>query len=50
MKCKCNAQDEDEYIVDLEGEKILSPGPDGKVGTEDDISLPINPAVLWWGD
>lgn len=37
-----------EYIVDVEGKKIFSPGPDGKAGTEDDISLPINPAVLGW--
>ncbi len=38
----------EEYIVDVDGKKILSPGPDGKVGTEDDIYLPINPAVLGW--
>jgi len=38
----------DEYIVDGSGKKIFSPGPDGKVGTKDDISLPINPAVLGW--
>jgi len=38
----------DEYIVDVEGKKIFSPGPDGKTGTKDDISLPINPEVLGW--
>ena len=36
----------DEYIIDIENKKIFSPGPDGKNGTEDDISLPINPEVL----
>jgi hypothetical protein len=35
-----------EYIIDIENKKIFSPGPDGKNGTEDDISLPINPEVL----
>jgi hypothetical protein len=40
----------DEYIVDIEGKKILSPGPDGQVGTDDDIELPINPSVLQWPD
>lgn len=38
----------DEYIVDVENKKILSPGPDGEVGTNDDIALPINPEVLGW--
>jgi hypothetical protein len=38
----------DEYIVDIENKKILSPGPDGEVGTNDDIALPINPEVLGW--
>ena len=38
----------DEYIVDVENRKILSPGPDGKVGTKDDIELAINPQVLGW--
>ena len=38
----------DEYIVDVENKKILSPGPDGKAGTKDDIMLPINPGVLGW--
>ena len=38
----------DEYIVDIEDKKILSPGPDGEVGTNDDIALPINPEVLGW--
>lgn len=38
----------DEYVVDLEGKKIFSPGPDHKAGTKDDISLPINPDVLRW--
>jgi hypothetical protein len=36
----------DEYIIDIENKRIFSPGPDGKNGTEDDISLPINPEVL----
>ena len=36
----------DEYIIDIENKKILSPGPDEKVGTDDDIFLPINPQVL----
>jgi hypothetical protein len=36
----------DEYIIDIENKKILSPGPDQKVGTDDDIFLPINPQVL----
>ena len=40
----------DEYIVDIEGKKIFSPGPDGRAGTKDDISLPINPAFLGWGN
>ncbi|MHC4867665.1 MAG: hypothetical protein ACYTEX_26645 [Planctomycetota bacterium] len=40
----------DEYIVDIEGKKIFSPGPDGEVGTDDDIALPINPSVLQWPD
>jgi len=38
----------DEYIVDVENKKILSPGPDGKADTRDDIELPINPEVLGW--
>jgi hypothetical protein len=38
----------DEYIVDVENKKILSPGPDGEVGTKDDIWLAINPEVLGW--
>jgi len=38
----------DEYIVDIENKKILSPGPDGKAGTKDDIKLRINPEVLGW--
>ncbi len=40
----------DEYIVDIENKKILSPGPDGKVDTQDDIELRINPEVLGWGN
>jgi hypothetical protein len=40
----------DEYIVDVKGNKIFSPGPDGKANTKDDISLPINPEVLGWSD
>lgn len=38
----------DEYIVDIANKKILSPGPDGKVDTKDDIYLEINPEVLGW--
>jgi len=38
----------DEYIVDIENKKILSPGPDGKTDTKDDITLPINPELLGW--
>ena len=38
----------DEYIVDVEGKKIFSPGPDGKPGTKDDIMLSINPELLGW--
>ena len=38
----------DKYIVDLEGKKIFSPGPDERGGTKDDISFPINPDVLDW--
>ncbi|MBN2314556.1 MAG: DUF4190 domain-containing protein [Sedimentisphaerales bacterium] len=38
----------DEYIVDVENKKIFSPGPDGKVGTKDDIKLRISPEVLGW--
>ncbi|MCK4292011.1 MAG: DUF4190 domain-containing protein [Planctomycetes bacterium] len=38
----------DEYIVDVQGKKIFSPGPDGKIDTKDDIELPINPEVLGW--
>jgi len=40
----------DEYIVDVENKRILSPGPDGKADTKDDITLPINPEVLGWRD
>jgi hypothetical protein len=40
----------DEYIVDVENWKIFSPGPDGKVETNDDIMLRINPEVLGWRD
>lgn len=38
----------DEYIIDVEKERIFSPGPDGKIDTEDDIKLLINPDVLKW--
>ncbi|NOR66368.1 MAG: hypothetical protein GQ528_03320 [Woeseiaceae bacterium] len=38
----------DEYIVDIDNKKILSPGPDGKSDTKDDITLPINPELLGW--
>lgn len=37
-----------EYIVDVENRKVFSPGPDGKTGTKDDITLPINPELLGW--
>ncbi len=33
----------DEYIIDTDKKKILSPGPDSKINTEDDITLTINP-------
>ncbi len=36
----------DEYIIDVEKEKIFSPGPDGIPYTKDDIPLPINPKAL----
>jgi hypothetical protein len=36
----------DKYIVDIEKKRIYSPGPDGLAFTEDDIWLPIEPAVL----
>jgi len=36
----------DEYIVDVENQKIFSPGPDGKANTKDDIKLLINPEVF----
>lgn len=36
----------DEYIIDIEKRLILSPGPDGEIGTKDDIKLPINPELL----
>jgi hypothetical protein len=36
----------DEYIIDVNDKKIVSPGPDCKIGTDDDITLPINPEVL----
>ncbi len=36
----------EEYIVDCEGEKIFSPGPDGESYTDDDIYLLISPKVL----
>lgn len=35
-----------EYIVDVEKKIIFSVGPDEEAYTDDDISLPINPAVL----
>ena len=38
----------DEYIVDVENDKIFSPGPDSKADTRDDIILRINPEVLGW--
>lgn len=37
---------EDHYHVDLMNRIIYSVGPDGKAFTRDDISLPIEPAVL----
>jgi len=36
----------DEYIIDVEGKRIFSPGPDGEPNTTDDIKLPINPQVV----
>jgi hypothetical protein len=30
-----------EYIIDANSGRIVSPGPDGRIGTEDDIWLPI---------
>lgn len=36
----------DEYTIDVNNKKIISPGPDGKPGTDDDITLPIEPNVL----
>ena len=36
----------DEYIIDVNNKKIISPGPDGKTGTDDDITMPIEPNVL----
>lgn len=38
----------EEYIVDIKGKRVLSPGPDGRIDTADDIKLPINPEVLGW--
>lgn len=38
----------DEYIVDIEKRLIFSPGPDGEIGTKDDIKLLINPELLGW--
>ena len=35
-----------EYIIDVNDKKIISPGLDGKIGTDDDITLPIEPEVL----
>lgn len=36
----------DEYVVDIERKRIYSSGPDRVAFTEDDIWLPIKPAVL----
>jgi len=36
----------DQYIIDIENKYIVSPGQDEKIGTRDDIKLPINPEVL----
>ena len=36
----------EEYIIDVGGKKIYSPGPDGEANTKDDIKLPIKPEVL----
>ena len=36
----------EEYIIDIEKKRILSPGVDGEIGTKDDIKLMINPEVL----
>jgi hypothetical protein len=38
----------DEYIVDIEKRLIFIPGPDGDIGTKDDIKLPINLELLDW--
>ena len=38
----------DEYIVDIEKRLIFSPGPDGEIGTKEDIKLSINPELLGW--
>jgi hypothetical protein len=38
----------DVYVVDVGNKEILSPGPDGKTDTNDDITLPINPELLGW--
>jgi hypothetical protein len=40
----------EKYIIDVENKKIFSPGPDGEVGTKDDIILRINPEVLGLGN
>jgi hypothetical protein len=36
----------DEYLIDVNDKKIISPGPDKKNGTDDDITMPIEPNVL----
>ena len=36
----------DQYTVDIEKGLVFSVGPDGQAYTEDDIKLPIDPAVL----
>ncbi len=36
----------DEYTIDVNDKKIISPGPDKKIGTDDDITMPIEPNLL----
>jgi hypothetical protein len=36
------------YIVDSQNRRVLCPGPDGKVDTDDDVTLPMNPELLDW--
>ncbi len=36
----------DVYTIDVNDKKIISPGPDKKIGTDDDITMPIEPNML----